>query len=239
MKKKLTTANFATNELCQGQFLSELIHRISHEVGNPLTAVIALASLLPIESDTEKIHEHAKSINAEAWKINSLTEKLVLLFSDGQGNQEPCDLEEAVRGAENKLKVRHGVSDLNLRIDCAENDCFANVDSAQCISLVSELLLNAVQNAASKDNSITCKIEKTSANSVTLRVSNFVDKACHLKLEDAFRPLVTSKETTHNLGLGLTIAHAICTRFSGSIGIVEEEVAGGYLFSAEVSLPAG
>lgn len=237
MKKTLATPNYSIKELSQSDFVSELVHRIGHEVGNPLTAIIALASILPLESDHEKVLEHAKSIKAEAWKINALNEKLILLLSDKLGNCEACDLEEATYAAESKIRTRYGVGNLNLRVHAQEN-CSANIDKDQLISLISELLLNAFQNSSDRNNSINCSINKEPNNFATLHITNLSDKACPFALENVFEPLVTGHETAKHLGLGLAIAHAITSRFSGSIDISEEQVPDGYLFSAKICLPA-
>src|SRR5262245_24972844 len=100
-KVKLNFTDIRAEEL-----LSHLIHKLGHEIGNPLTSIISLGTILerfsisaPGRGETlppEKIASYASSIIDEAWRISSLTEKLVLTLSNRRGNPVASDLGKSI-----------------------------------------------------------------------------------------------------------------------------------------------
>lgn len=222
--------NFKIEDLKKPDQISELIHRIAHEIGNPLTAIIAISSLLPYEKEEERIAGHSKSISQEAWKINALNEKLVILLSDKSGNPEPCNVTQCFNDAAAKLKSRYNVIDLNLRINAQSEDLEVLADEEQFVILLMELLLNA--HLYSSNSVINCTISKE--ESTLISISNICEQKSEIDLKDAFRPLVSGQKTENRLGLGLTLAYAIAKRFNGEISISEEEAPNGVLFSAKL-----
>lgn len=91
--------------------LSELVHRVGHEINNPLTSVISFATIFenlvePSSGDAtaaSKLRGYASAILSEAWRINNLTQQMVLLFSTKEIRCSPVNLYDATERALSRL----------------------------------------------------------------------------------------------------------------------------------------
>lgn len=241
---------FPAAEVRDGEILSQLIHKVGHEIGNPLTAIISLSTILerfPLDSSSsDKLASYAASIIDEAWRISSLNERLVLLLSSRTGNVAPCDVGPLLTKALSKYKSR--TKRKNFAIDMAPllpGGSTVIADAEQLVQLFVELLSNAHQGMLYPDEdaghampSYRCGVTVTPEDKfVEISVRNRIDGAVPFDLNDLFRPLVTKYEDRKHVGLGLTVAHSIVERLDGTIQVLEQIDENGAAFTVSVRLP--
>lgn len=239
---------FAAGDLREEKFLSEMLHKIGHEMGNPLTSIISLASIIQSAGGSlseDRLQSYASSINKEAWRISGLNEKLVLLFSTRISDNPICDIEEASRKITQKLlaKGEYKRCDIELRFSSAPMN--SRIDSEPFLWLAGAMIENALQacvrEAASTNPPEYCDLVEISGcafkDSIELDVSNFRSHPCSLELSRLFEPFVVESAEHKTTGLGLTVAAAVVQRFGGTLELSEEPLSnGGYRFKVSLKL---
>src|SRR5262249_40647503 len=146
---RLGKVKFDSLEALSPQVLSRLVHKFGHEVGNPLTSLISLASILErfptVQGSAQqgavgqKVPSYARSIISEAWRVSLLTEKLVLLLSDKHGSPSPCNIAKCIERTLSRMKTRQGVDTDFIQL-CLPGDAglSAAIDQDQFMVLLSE-----------------------------------------------------------------------------------------------------
>lgn len=243
---------FSVQSLRSGQELSELIHRLGHDIGNPLTAIISLGSVIQTLCASEQISgaetkfpNYAASIISEAWKISRINERLVCLLSARPGVPTACPLEDALSDVFTKLyhkdTTRFGAIDLEFSED--SQNISAWVDPAQLNLMLAELIINAVEaterlTAAAPNLSRNITVcARVDNNLACLFISALNPTATKSTLAQLFKPFVSDYPEEKHIGLGLTAAWAIAERFQGCLALKEEREGDAYRFTVKVGLP--
>lgn len=223
---KSAKPKFPSDKIRSGELLSELIHRVSHEIGNPLTAIISLASVMQRFETGEKASEYAGSIAREAWKITSFNDRLVALLSSRVVENPKCDLEPALEQALERSKIQ-GV-DYKPPLE----PIAAAIDAPLFQVLVRELLSNALT-YTSAESAISIQLLKD-GECALLEIKNPCSPERPFSLEAAFEPFISSSSESKHLGIGLTVCWSIVDRFGGEIEIAEDDSG---IFFTRVRLP--
>lgn len=229
------------------------MHRVGHEIGNPLTAIISLATILqrlagPNEADTdtvkknfEKTRAYATTIMEEAWRITLLNERLVLLLSDRDAADSICNIEKVIEKALYRLRNVGRYKDLKTDINLEVPAFLAHIDTAQFQSLIFELIsnaYNAILELPEAERDFAAQVNvRQEAHGVVVSVSNPSAAPCQKTLEKLFEPLVKGNEQTNNAGIGLTVCWAIVERLGGQIELVETTEGSRCNFVVNVTLP--
>ena len=106
------TPNFSIQSLRSGDNLSELVHKVGHDIGNPLTAIISVCSIIQTMAEMDsaglvpKVSEYAGMLTSEAWKISRINERLVGLLSNRKPNLVPCNIHNNFLTVFNRLQSR-------------------------------------------------------------------------------------------------------------------------------------
>ena len=247
---------FNPSVILSSEILSNLIHKIGHEIGNPLTAIISLATIIErfndesavqdLAASLKKISGYSTSIIDEAWKISALSERLVMLLSSKPGNPAPCDVADTFRRTARKLSARGRIRKLELAINqIGAVPAVAYIDADQFIIVLQELFSNATHAAiysapGSAERVIPplTVLIKGEAETSYFAISNAAAAAAAVEPSALFEPFVTTWADKKHLGLGLTVCWAVVHRFGGSMQIVEERSGAGYTFTVAITLPA-
>lgn len=231
------------------QELSTLIHKIGHEIGNPLTAIISLASIIErfaadINTNADfagKISSYSSSIINESWRINQHSEKLVMLLSQKIGNLYLLNITDVINQAHKKFQLRNKNKNLAIHTIANTQDTpHAFVDNDQFVILLSELFFNACSYQAyenqSEETEINIEIESDDKFS-KIFIYNKIKEALPFELEKLFEPYITKYADKKHLGIGLTMCLNIVKKFKGNITISEMEKNKELFFCIELSLP--
>ena len=145
------TPGFSAQLLRSGDALSELVHKIGHDIGNPLTAIISVCSIMQTMADMDKnntalipkVSEYAGMLIGEAWKISRINERLVSLLSSRKPNLVPCTVHSNFVTVFNRLQSRNQkkFGKLEIIYDNVDNPV-ALADNNQLNLLITELIAN-------------------------------------------------------------------------------------------------
>ena len=253
---------FTCDILRQGEPLSNLIHKIGHEIGNPLTAIISVASVMQRftqsgdsslkeqELSSQRVGSYCGSILDEGWRINSLNERLVLILSAKAGNPEAVDVVEALKKSFNRIKsrFRQKFRGIDISIAAPEVPVYALVDAEQFQVVLIELLKNAYQGLTNNSEisesdelslePIKCTVQVV-AGEAEIAIASTNSQPCPIELSELFEPFTNGYPMSKNLGLGLTVSLAVIERFQGSIQLQEFADSQGHTFRTIVRLPLG
>lgn len=249
--------DFHPDTVRSGESLSNLMHKIGHEIGNPLTAIIALATIMeryqgeqspadaPGSSPYQKINSYSTSIIEEAWRISGLNEKVVLLLSTKPGNLGCCVVTEVLTKAAQKFKSRHKRKRIDVRMnphpDLSQPIVWA--DFEQLLVLFTEAITNAYQSFAYRSDDappvppiVDVAVDRVDGY-VRTTFSNLIEKPLPFPPTEVFAPGITEHGDRKHVGLGLTVGWTVVHRFNGKLTASEIETPEGLRFSLEILLP--
>lgn len=246
MTRRTGRPGFQIGEICSGTGLTELLHRLCHEVDNPLTAIISMATVIerigPDDSSDEfrkeKLPRYGRAIASEAWRASRLLEKLIFIASTRPPVDCSADLGTEVRAALAAIQDVEGYESVPVGLSIDPDLPPVCAESHQLKLLVAELLDNAHFSCASAAKQLPVTISVFhSDGSANIEISSWSDKPCAFDLDKVFQPFVTDRESHKKLGLGLTLAYAIAQRFGGDACITEVAEDGGYRFTVNIQIP--
>lgn len=233
--------------------LSEIIHRVGHDIGNPLTAIISLASIVERFSDpmspaqiaplAAKLGGYGRSMSDEAWKVSLLNDRLVMLLSQREAAKGAVNLVDIAERVVRRVRARTPHSSVEIMSNAAVSDpVMVNTDAEQVTIAVSELLMNALQASAdcSQGGAVCSPISlfvRPRDRQGVLLIRNDSPRAFPGELSEIFLPLVSAPVERKQLGLGLTVAAVILQRVGASIRVVEERDGERGTFLAELAFP--
>ena len=130
--------------------LSKLIHKVGHDIGNPLTSIISLSSIIERFSELDslepdKLISYSKTMNKEAWKISRLSECLVNILSNRKANIQNVNLEQVIDKAVSKASSYFSnIENLEFEIEVAAN-LEVETERDQLIIAIREIIRNHIQ----------------------------------------------------------------------------------------------
>ena len=244
--------NFSCRDYANGERLSDMIHKIGHDIGNPLTSIISLGSLLQriaSESktnpktdmlDNEKLSLYLDSMVKEAWRISSLNERMVLLLSDRPNNQELAPVARICERAIQKLQSSDEFEGIDAEFDLSSEELSIQIDPAQFQVLISELLKNAYEwsKDLESESNITIIAFTDQEGETNIEINNEFNANLPKDLENLFLPFEKGSADSKNIGLGLTVAWAIVERAGGKLEIAERAIDSKRVFTTRVKVPS-
>jgi signal transduction histidine kinase len=212
--------------------VGQLAAGIAHEVRNPLTGIKFLVEgALRQPNPTPLTDEDLRLIRQEVVRIEHTVQGLL----DFARTPAPCrcqhDLRALVAEAAGVARGRAEAKPVALRVAPAPDPVPASVDRDQLISLLSNLLLNAID-ATPPGGTVEVRTA-AGPGAATVEVADTgpgIDPAVAGRL---FTPFVTTKST--GTGLGLTIAQRVARDHGGTL-TAANRAAGGACFT--LTLPA-
>jgi len=235
---KWVAPEFSSKSVATGEALSGLVHRLRHDVDNPVTSIISIAGVLQqmsrssqdLGGEARKIADYANHLTSEAWRISGLLEKFTAVVSERLFDEERAALSTIVRKEVSTLLDEFGPE--RLEFSNSDKDFEVRLTERDCKFLIKELLLNAFLHSPTQDTVI--QVSLTEAEDVvSFEVSNPCDESKISPLVECFKPFSTCSSAPEHVGLGLTAVWGIVERAEGT---VEIGVDGGK-FHARMKLP--
>ncbi|MBL7662306.1 hybrid sensor histidine kinase/response regulator [bacterium] len=210
---------------------SELIHFISHEIDNPVTAIVSLASVLPrTASDQERISHFSDLIAQEAWKISRLTEKLTYLLSTRATAKVPCSLMTTVERVKQKLSAEKLFTNWQISIQITSKASEVMFEFHQLALLVREsifIMRNIGELLQTEQKQIQITAESDN-NEVIFSTKVSTKKQFESDLSLLFDCAAAESSQTKELSLALAVTNAIAQRFGCEFEIEEETTSTGF-----------
>lgn len=208
--------------------ISMIIHRIGHDIGNPLTSIISLASIIEKFSDPRfnsldpaKLSSYAGTISNEAWKISRLSECLVHTLSQRTSQLQVIKLEDLIDRALSKIETLFSKHEnIEVALDIPQ-ELEAMGEQDQLIFAISEVIRNAFQACIEfQFNKISIKAEKVDCY-CKITCSNQIPSKIEGELSDLLLPLVSQFKKISTPGLGLHTVASVLNRLDGYCEIEE------------------
>jgi len=229
--RRIAGPDYSFSAYREGELLSELVHKIGHEIGNPLTAIISLGSLLQRISEdpqglsgSDKSGSYINSMVSESWRVGLLNERMVLLLSSRPNNQELSPVRRVVEKAAQRLQGFAEFEGLDPEISLHNEECTIQIDPAQFQVVVSELLRNAHLESPEGSSQPSVKVSafENEEGETVFEVSNLFDSPLPEELSQVFRPFTKGHETKKGAGLGLAVVWSIVERAGGRVEVEED-----------------
>ena len=205
--------------------MGELAASISHELNQPLTAVLtnaqtALRLLAKEKPDLKELQEILEDIVADDKRAGQVIRKLRALLQKEPVAREVVRIDELVEGV--LPLVRSDALGANVRINVrsAPNVPAVEVDPVQVQQVVMNLLVNAIDAIAGLESGggdIDVDISLAEEEGVWVKVGDNGPGIPSERIDEVFEPFVTSK--AGGLGMGLAISRSIVEAHGGTIFI--------------------
>jgi PAS domain S-box-containing protein len=241
----LSSEKLARNEAERANRLKdEFLATISHEIRNPLNAILGWAHMLRLgkltppntERAIETIYRNAKS---QAQLVADLLDVSRIISGKLQLDVRPVDLLSIINAAIDSIRPAADAKDIRLQavLDPAAGQIHGDGDRLQ--QIVWNLLTNAVK-FTPKGGRIQVKLKRIDSQ-VEIVVSDSgvgISKDFLPYVFDRFRQADASTTRIHGgLGLGLSIVHQLVDLHGGSVSVSSEGEGKGATFT--ISLPFG
>jgi two-component system NtrC family sensor kinase len=196
---------------------------IAHEVKNPLAIIIQGVEYLrtSVSSDVD-ITDVLERIKKSAFRADSIIKGLLSFTRQMPIQAEQVEIkpviEETLSFIDHQLKLKH----INLIKQFSPGLPKVIVDSNQIKQVFLNLLLNSID-AIHNGGTITISAEKveTAPGESHLKIT-LADTGCGIprdRIEKVFDPFYTTKDSSGNAGLGLSIAKGIIDKHHGTVQI--------------------
>ncbi|HTO72471.1 MAG TPA: ATP-binding protein [Gemmatimonadales bacterium] len=229
------------NRLAQfekSEALGRLISGITHELNNPLAAILAAISDL-LETEPEGTRRQGMSaVYEQAQRCRLITRNLVYFIRGGEGQRQETSAVQVVTRAVDELRQEAARRQVTLTLDVPESVPSLMADPVALEQVVANLTLNAME-AADQGGRVRIVLS-TRDGRLSLVVEDNGPGIPPLLLSRIFDPFFTRKPAGRGSGLGLPVALGIIQHHGGTL--MAENIAPpgrGARVSAEIPLGPG
>lgn len=199
--------------------VGQLAGGIAHDFNNILQAMLSLATVLRLRSDSPELAATVAEIEAHIRRGASLTQQLLLFSRREISQRQRQNLGEVVSPAISML--RHLLSEnIKISLDLAPEPLWFDGDGSQIHQVLINLALNA-KDAMPSGGAIFLRTGRDDGE-IWLEVE---DQGCGMSPEvqtRIFEPFFTTKDAGHGTGLGLSVVHGIVERHGGRIEVTSQ-----------------
>lgn len=231
----------AQEELVQAgklALLGQLSAGISHELGQPLTALRALAEngrLLLERQRPDQAGENFRSIGGLAERMGRITSQLKSFARKAPASSRALPLADAVSNAQLLLASRLQGERISLTVELPA-EMGVECDGHRLEQVLVNLMANAADAMRGTEDKRLSVAAFESGDRVVVRVSDSGPGIPPALSERLFEPFFTTKPPGEGLGLGLVISSHIVREFGGTLRSVPSS--GGAVFEFDVAKAA-
>jgi PAS domain S-box-containing protein len=218
--------------------LGSLLAGVSHELNNPLSAVVGQSLML--EEDCEGTPHAARvaKIRTAAERCARIVQTFLAMARQKTPERRPLDLRAVVSAAVDLADYGMRTAGITVTIDHAPNLPAITGDSDQLHQVIVNLLINAQQAMQDQDGprdiAITTRAE---AGRVRLAIADTGPGVPAEVRNRIFEPFFTTKANAMGTGLGLSFSRGIIQAHGGTLGLLPE-TDGGATFFIELPIDA-
>jgi two-component system, LuxR family, sensor kinase FixL len=222
--------------LSRVSMLSELSGSLTHELNQPLTAILsnaqaALRFLDVGQPDLDEVRDILRDIVADDRRAGEVIGSLRVLLRRGEPRRDTFDLNELVHDVLRLLRGDLLNAGVALTVDCAAGLPSLHADRVQLQQVLLNLVINACEamvDVAAPDRHLAVFTLMGDDQSLKVLVTDQGLGIPSTDLERVFEPFLTTKP--EGLGLGLSICRRIVTAHGGVLR-ASNNPAGGTTFS--------
>jgi len=220
------TARETFSELAQVNRMAtagELSATIAHEVGQPLTAVAAMASAalrwLSRESpDIGKARDALDKVVAASHHASDVLTNVRAMFGKDTQEKTPTDVNELIQSVLGLVYIDLRKHSIETQMSLGEQLPLVIVNEVQLRQVILNLVMNAIEamNAA-EPRVLSIKSESTEHNSIRVSIEDTGSGIDPSQANRVFKPLFTTK--ARGMGMGLAICRSIIESHGGKIWV--------------------
>ena len=225
----------------------EMAAAITHEINQPLTALSGYATAGQLiaaapNPDLAQLKETLRKLVEESKRTSAVVRRLRDFFRYGATRLEPVAMSELVARVVMSLRAKADIAHVHLTVETRSHVAPVLMDAVQIEVVVRNLLMNAIDSAAtagtagSSKGNVSVRVEVNSAGAVSVAVR---DSGSGIRASDAerlFESFVTTKSS--GMGMGLAISRAIIDAHGGQIWAVPGPT-GHLCFTLPPDVPSG
>ena len=211
--------------------VGQLAAGVAHEVRNPLTGIKFLieAALRPFAA-TPLTNEDLRLIRQEIVRMERTVQGLLDFARTPPPDRRQLDVKELIAEATGTVRARAEAKQVALRVTVPPGPVTARVDRDQFLSLVTNLLVNAIEVTPPEGRVEVCA-EPANGGMIRVMVTDTGPGINPSVAGRLFTPFTTTK--ANGTGLGLTVARRIARDHGGTLSAANRPE-GGACFTATV-----
>jgi two-component system NtrC family sensor kinase len=211
---KLETSNTQTIRLAS---LGFMLASVSHEIGNPLTAIHSMVQILQSKKDTRSsaLKEGLQNIATSVRRLLTITRKLTVFSRADQEPQVHFRIDSAVEEAILLFSFDSLGETVQVTYD-KEPAAIVHGLPGQLQQVVFNILLNAAQ-AMNGHGTISIKTRLLDEKSIDVEIHDTGPGIPAERLQEIFEPFFTTKPSGEGTGLGLALSNEIAHEHGGHI----------------------
>jgi signal transduction histidine kinase len=240
LARDMTAWLFLQRQLAQAEKLSaigEVVAGVSHEINNPLTAILGYAELLLESGLPDAARSDLKKIHFQASRMRRIVQNLLRFAREDKAEMSLINI-NAVLSNSLELKA-YELKSANIRVDdCLSPSISLIYGNASQLQQVFLNIINNAQQAMKGQQAPASLVLKTSEEAGCLQVI-IGDTGPGIPgdyLARIFDPFFTTKPVGEGTGLGLSLSFGIIKEHGGSIR-AESTVGRGTTFIIELPVP--
>jgi len=240
LQRTLRDLRAAQRRLVQSEKLSaigQLIAGITHELNNPLAAVMGYAQLLQLnEGLSDEVQHDLARIHAQAQRASKIVQNLLVFARQQKSERQVVDVNDLIERAIDLQAYRLRVENIDVNLDLDDRSLCVMADPYQIQQVFLNLIHNAQDAMTEYRGRGTLTISSCLCDGfVQVRVIDDGPGLSEEVQQHLFEPFFTTKDVGHGTGLGLSICYGIVTDHGGRIWAESEEGQGATFV---VELPA-
>ena len=220
--------------------LSQIISSLSHELNQPLTAILSTAQAGIRFTDAgnlepELMKELFSNIAEDDKRTASILSSIRAMLKLEKREKEKVNLNDLIKEVINIYHAESINKNINLDLTLEDQPVFIIADSIQIQQVLMNFILNAIQSIEKIDavNRHILITEQLENDGVTVTVRDFGEGIAETLKDKLFKPFVTSKK--EGTGIGLAISRSIIDDHKGKIW-AENMPDGGSIFAFSLKI---
>ena len=200
---------------------------IAHDINNPLYVILAMAEAIQEESDLSTIHQHSKSIQEAALRIQGISRDITQ-YARASKTLDSVNVDIQAKLDEALTIARYATTIHELTVEKHYQD---NGDISAKPEELLQVLVNLMTNAIHAMDGKGCLTLSTKRQNGNIQIG-ISDTGCGIpseNLEKIFDPFFTTKPNGKGTGLGLYNVRTLVRKYQGELTI-ESDVGKGTTF---------
>ena len=200
----------------------DLIANVSHDIKTPLTSIINYVDLLKKEDiANEKANEYINILDNKSQRLKKLTEDLIEASKVSTGNVslnlEKINIVELIRQAIGEFEDKFQNKNLQIIVNCQENEININADSRYMYRVVENLFSN-IYKYALENSRVYIDISIVDNTNVVIEMKNISKDKLNISADELMQRFVRGDRSrnTEGSGLGISIAQNLTELQNGT-----------------------
>jgi len=201
---------------------AELITNVSHDIKTPLTSIINYVDLLKKEDiANEKANEYINILDNKSQRLKKLTEDLIEASKVSTGNVslnlEKINIVELIKQAIGEFEDKFQNKNLQIIVNCQENEININADSRYMYRVVENLFSN-IYKYALENSRVYIDISIVDNTNVVIEMKNISKDKLNISADELMQRFVRGDRSrnTEGSGLGISIAQNLTELQNGT-----------------------